>query len=228
MFRNTVIELLELAREEERTFVDRLTVEERGEPGSPSAWSAKALLAHITDFKRQQVVRVECLLRGEPLPEFRAVEHADLAVYEAYQGQPWEQVLADAERVSARLVAVTGRLDEAELAGAGANGRTLWAQLLVRGVWHSSGHLGPYLAQHGRADEAEGLARRLVDRARDLGLPATPGSWAMGLYNLACAQVAGGRLEEGRTTLDEAIALDPAFARSAEIDPDLEPLRAAA
>jgi hypothetical protein len=49
----------------------------------------------------------------------------------------------------------------------------------------------------------------------------------MGLYNLACAQAAGGRLTDARATLDEALALDPALARSVETDPDLEPLRAA-
>lgn len=228
MFQNAVIELLELAREEERTFVAGLTGEERDDPGSPASWSAKALLAHITDFKRQQVVRVECLQSGEQAPDFAPVDHLDPAVYAGCQAQAWDDVLARAEHVSGELVARSGELDEDVLTEPGANGRTLWAQLLVRGVWHSSGHLGPYLAQHGRADAAEALQQRLVDRARALGLPPKPGSWAMGLYNLACAQVAGGRLDDARATLDESLALDPALARSAESDPDLEPLRAVA
>jgi len=227
MLQFAVISMLELARAGEREFVAGLPDNERDAAGSPESWSAKAMLAHVTDFKRQQVVRLECIQHGEELPGFPAVDHADSAVYGAYQAEPWKRVLADAERVSAELVARTGELDEAGLSGAGANGRTLWAQLLVRGVWHSSGHIGPYLARHGRPDEAEAQARRLVDRARELGLPPTPGSWAMGLYNVACAQVAAGRLGEGSATLAEAISLDPAFARSAEGDPDLEPLRAA-
>ncbi len=226
--RAAVLEMLELAREEERPFVAGLTGEQRDDPGSPSAWSAKALLAHITDFKQQQVVRVECVLRGETAPNFAPVDHLDPAVYAGYQARAWDEVLAGAERVSAELVARGGKLDEDVLTAPGANGRTLWAQLLVRGVWHSSGHLGPYLAQHGRADAAEALQQRLVDKGRSLGLPPKPGSWAMGLYNLACAQVAGGRLDEARATLDESLELDPALARSVESDPDLEPLRAVA
>jgi hypothetical protein len=228
MFQHAVPELLELACEEERRFVGGLPPEERDAPGSPQDWSAKALLAHITDFKQQQVVRVECVLRGDEAPDFPAVDHANREVYAGYQVQPWQHVLADAERVSAELTRTAGELDEAALTGAGANGRTLWAQLLVRGVWHSSGHLGPYLAGHRRADQAEGLQRRLVERARELGLPPAPGSWAMGLYNLSCAQVAGGRLRAARETLVEATSLDPALARSAATDPDLEPLRGAA
>jgi len=227
MLHDAVIEMLELARDGERDFVAGLPDDERDAAGSTASWSAKALLAHVTDFKQQQVVRVGCIQREEALPDFPAVDHADPAVYAGYQAQRWEPVLAGAEQVSAELVARTSELDEAALTGAGANGRTLWAQLLVRGVWHSSGHIGPYLTRHGRPDEAEAQARRLVDRARELGLPPTPGSWAMGLYNLACAQVAAGRLEDGRATLAEAISHDPAFARSAEGDPDLEPLRAA-
>jgi tetratricopeptide (TPR) repeat protein len=226
--RAAVVEMLDLAREEERAFVAGLTGEERDDPGSPSSWSAKALLAHITDFKQQQVVRVECLVRGEQAPDFASVDHLDPAVYVRCQARAWDEALAGAERVSADLVARAGELGEDVLTAPGANGRTLWAQLLVRGVWHSSGHLGPYLAQHGRADEAEALQQRLVDRARSLGLPPKPGSWAMGLYNLACAQVAGGRLDEARATLDESLELDPALARSVESDPDLEPLRAVA
>jgi len=231
MLQKAVVAMLELAREEERLFVGGLSPGERDEPGSAGAWSAKALLAHVTDFKQQQVVRVECALRGEAAPDFAPVDHGDETVYAAYHPQAWDDVLADAERVSGDLVACTCELSEDVLAEPGRfpflNGRMLWSQLLVRGVWHSSGHIGPYLAQHGRADDAEALQRRLVERARGLGLPPTPGSWAMGLYNLACAQVAGGRLDDGRATLDETFALDPALARSAETDPDLEPLRVA-
>jgi hypothetical protein len=228
MFQKAILDLLTLAREHEVSFVATLPHEERDTAGSPQSWSAKSLLAHVTEFKQQQVTRVDCLVHREQPPDFQAVDHTDPAVYARYQAQAWERVLVDAEGVSAGLIARAGDLDEGVLTGSSANGRTLWAQLLVRGVWHSSGHLGPYLAQHGRAREAEELQRRLVHRARELGLPPTPGSWAMGLYNVACAQVAGGRLEEARTTLAEAMSLDPALARSAENDPDLEPLRSAA
>ena len=218
--------MLALARDEERRFVAGLSEEERDDSGSASSWSAKALLAHVTDFKHQQVVRVACLLRGEQAPDFAPVDHLDPAVYAGYEAPPWGEVLAGAEGVSAELVSRTRELDENVLTEPGPNGRTLWAQLLVRGVWHSSGHIGPFLAQRGRPDKAEELQRRLVDRARELGLPPKPGSWAMGLYNLACAQVAGGRLTAARAALDEALALDPALARSVETDPDLDPLRA--
>jgi len=231
MFQSAIREMLELVRDEERRFVAGLPVTEREDSGSAADWSAKALLAHVTEFKQQQVVRVECGLRGEAAPDFGAIDHGDAAVYAEYQAEPWSTVLAGAERVSGSLVACTRALDEDVLTEPGRfpflNGRMLWSQLLVRGVWHSSGHIGPYLAQHGRADEAEALQRRLVDRARGLELPPTPGSWAMGLYNLACAQVAGGRLDDGRATLEETFALDPALARSAETDPALEPLRSA-
>jgi len=218
--------MLALARDEERRFVAGLSEEERDDSGSASSWSAKALLAHVTDFKHQQVVRVACLLRGEQAPDFAPVDHLDPAVYAGYEAPPWGEVLAGAEGVSAELVSRTRELDENVLTEPGPNGRTLWAQLLVRGVWHSSGHIGPFLARRGRPDKAEELQRRLVDRARELGLPPKPGSWAMGLYNLACAQVAGGRLTDARAALDEALALDPALARSVETDPDLDPLRA--
>jgi hypothetical protein len=73
------------AREEEMWLLESLTAAERAHAGSASQWSAKALLAHIAEWKQQQVQRLEAALREEMPPRFERIDHADARVYERYQ-----------------------------------------------------------------------------------------------------------------------------------------------
>jgi Flp pilus assembly protein TadD len=57
-----------------------------------------------------------------------------------------------------------------------------------------------------------------ADRLRDVKLPAAR-------YNLACAYARLGRLDEARTALAEAVALNQQFADFATRDPELAALR---
>jgi hypothetical protein len=65
------------------------------------------------------------------------------------------------------------------------------------------------------------------DRAIDVlsaQLADDPGN-ANVLYNLACAESRAGRLESAVGHLVEAVGLEPRFARTAQDDPDLDPIR---
>jgi len=65
------------------------------------------------------------------------------------------------------------------------------------------------------------------DRAIDVlsaQLSEDPGN-ANVLYNLACAESRGGRLESSLSHLGEAVEREPRFARNAQSDPDLAAIR---
>lgn len=65
------------------------------------------------------------------------------------------------------------------------------------------------------------------DRAIDVlsaQLAEDPGN-ANVLYNLACAECRGGRLEAALKHLEEAVELEPRFRRNAQADPDLSAIR---
>ncbi len=86
---------------------------------------------------------------------------------------------------------------------------------------HEPSEWESFFAAYAYADEGDpgrGLAE--IEAA----LAEKPDS-AVLLYHLACMNARLGRLDEARTALDRAVGLDPKFAKWAEDDDDLEPLR---
>ena len=52
-----------------------------GAGGSAEHWAAAPLVAHNTDFRRQQVQRLRAIRSGQAPPEFAEVDHASAALY---------------------------------------------------------------------------------------------------------------------------------------------------
>jgi len=65
--RSAIIGLLGFAAAEEQML---LAVAPAAEPGSPQCWAAVPLVAHNTEFKRQQVQRLQAIERGQVPPDF--------------------------------------------------------------------------------------------------------------------------------------------------------------
>ncbi len=80
-----------------------------------------------------------------------------------------------------------------------------------------------FFAAYAYADEGD-TERGLAEI--EAGLAAKPDTPVL-LYHLACMNSRLGRIDEARRALDRAIAGDPKFAKWAEDDDDLEPLRVA-
>jgi hypothetical protein len=103
-------------------------------------------------------------------------------------------------------------------------GRKLWLQLVVRGFWHPTGHLGEYYLAHGQAHRAVALQSQAVAVAEYLGAPDE--ARGMAHYNLACAQARAELADDALRTLGEAIGLNSDVLANAIRDADLAPLRA--
>ena len=221
--------LLDRMRSEERLFAERLSTTERDEQGAPTRWSAKATLAHITDFKAEQITRLEAVRAGVEPPELLLRDHADPELYAEYVARDWNRVGVDAERTATDLREHVQKLDAEVFCTPGAfpwlRGRALWAQVLVRGVWHPSAHLHQYLAERGRFERVVELQESLLEGATSARIPDVPGGRPFALYNLACARSLSGELEPALTGLEEAVRLDPTLAASAQEDDDLASLR---
>jgi hypothetical protein len=224
-----ILALLGRMQSEERRFEASLSDGERVDDGSAQHWGAKVVLAHITDFKGEQVARLDAAADGSEPPSFPRIDHRDPAAYAAYLARSWDQVRADAVRTCEALVEHTRTLDTQILFTPGIypwlQGRALWAQILVRGVWHPSGHLHQYLAEHGQTDRVLELQQGLLGAATTANIPDVPGGRPFAIYNLACAHALAGQPEPALDRLVEAVELDPALARAALKDADLEALR---
>ena len=74
--RTAVAGLIGLAATQEQQL---LAVAPTGEVGSPARWAAVPLIAHNTEFRRQQVQRLTAIERGQTPPEFAEVDHESAA-----------------------------------------------------------------------------------------------------------------------------------------------------
>ena len=223
-----VIELLRHGHGEEKEFLRELSSGERERIGSPEHPSAKVLLAHITEFKQQQVEKVAAAVSGAPPRPLEAVEPSDPAVYARLDTRSWPDIEEEAKRVSDDLVTAVERLSDDELRDAHRfnwlNGRPLCRQVLGRGLWHPLTHLGSYYRQHGQSSRSASLQRNLSAAAVRLDFVPAPGD-GMSFYNLGCAFASAGERDKALAFLGEAVRTDAKYAGYAGDDPDLVTLR---
>jgi hypothetical protein len=197
------------------------------ESGSTTRWAAAPLVAHSTEFKQQQVQRIESIVHDSTPPDFAEIDHNSAALYAAYAAQSPDLVAAESWAATGALISGVAAIDDEELLDPGRRpwlrGRLLWLQVIVRGFWHPCGHLGDYYLAHGQVRAAIQLAARGVETAGDLDAPDPVRG--MAYYNLACAQAQAGRYDDAEVAIADAIAHNPDLRTNAGRDPDLAPLR---
>jgi hypothetical protein len=205
-----------------------LSARERGQTGSVTAWTLPAVVAHNTDFKRQQVVRLLAARSHETPPEFVEIDHRSEAVYAGFAAVPWEKALQDSRTTSAALIDGLWAAEDEDLTQPERlpwlHGRPLWLQVVVRGFWHPGGHLSDCLMRGNQQERALRLHQAGVALAEAVDLPAL--ATGMAQYSLACAQALTGDLPACLASIGRALALNPDLALNARRDPDLEAARA--
>jgi hypothetical protein len=195
----------------------------------PDRWAAPAAIAHNTEFKHQQVRRLQAVLSGTPPPAFGDIDHASAQVYQRYAGQPADAVAAASRRVTDELIGALPAIPDEDLTDprrhSWLGGRQLWLQIIVRGFWHPTGHVGEYYLAHGQPERGIALHSRAVETAGRLGAPAP--ARGMACYGLGCAQARSGRADDAVAAIRQAVSLNPELLASARRDPDLTALREA-
>ncbi|HEY2442204.1 MAG TPA: hypothetical protein VGI31_03630, partial [Streptosporangiaceae bacterium] len=191
-------------------------------------WAAAPLVAHNTEFRCQQVQRLEAIRDRRTPPAFAEIDHASAEVYERHRRQSASAVAEASGQSAQALIAGLRATPDEDLLDPARNpwlaGRQLWLQIIVRGFWHPTGHLGDYYVAHGQADRAVALQEQAVAWAAYLRAP--DAARGMASYNLACAQARAGRAGDAFDALAEAVARNPALRANAARDADLGSLRA--
>ena len=224
--RAAVIGLVSLAAAEEQMLLAAASPADATR-GSAARWAAAPLVAHNTEFRQQQVRRLAAVRYGEVPPEFGQVDHSSAEVYRRYCEQP-PAAVAEASRQTAQalLAGLEAVRDEDLLDPAQhpwLNGRQLWLQVVVRGFWHPTGHLGDYHVGRGEPGRAVALHEQAVAWAAYLDAP-DPARGMAG-YSLACAYARADRAGDAADALARAVALNPDLRANAARDPDLRQLR---
>jgi hypothetical protein len=219
--------LLSFAAAEELTLLAERTLRADSDQGGPDNWAAVPLVAHNNQFKGQQTERLVALAAGQVPATYGEVDHSSASVYRGYRAQAPADVKAECRRVSDDLIDRTWALADEDLLDPARhpwlNGRMLWLQIIVRGFWHATGHLGDYYLAHGQPERAIAVQAHGLATARYLHAPA-PAAGMAG-YSLACVQARTGRLDEAARTLADAVGANPDLRANAGRDPDLASLR---
>ena len=204
-----------------------LLAEPQPADGGTDHWAAAPLVAHITEFRRQQVQRLRAIRCGQVPPEFAEVDHTSIALYAELCAQPADAVARDSWRVAGELAEEMRLIRREDLSEPGRNpwlrGRQLWLQVVVRGFWHPIGHLGEYYLDHGQPRRAVTLAEHALAPAGYVGAPAQ--ARGLACYNLACVRARAGQPDESAEALADAITLNPDVRVNALRDNDLAEIR---
>jgi len=196
-------------------------------PGTPVLWAAAPLVAHNTEFKAQQVQRLQAIALGLVPEEFAEVDHASGQLYAAYAAKPADQVAADSNRVSGELIAGLAGASSDDLLDPSRNpwlnGRHLWLQIVVRGFWHPTGHLADYYLARSQPERAVALAAHGLATADYLRAPDE--ARGMAAYNVACAQAKASLLDEAADSVRQTLSLNPGLRGKIGTEPDLAALR---
>jgi hypothetical protein len=197
------------------------------ETGSPDRWAARPVVAHNAEFRQQQVIRLQAIGNGQTPPAFAEIDHRSLETYQRYCAVTTpEAFMAARQSVSGLIDGLRAASDE-DLSDSSRHawlrGRQLWLQVVVRGFWHPTGHVGDYYLAHGQPARCLALHQNALATARYLHVPSP--ALGMAAYSLACAQARVGTTEDAIQTLKEALALNLDLRANAQRDPDLAGLR---
>jgi hypothetical protein len=202
-------------------------VSQREDAGDADSWAALPTVAHTSEFRDEQIQRLVAIREGVEPPEFPRVDHGSEDTYRRYAAFDAGSVWAISRASSTALIDETRRCSDEDLLDPSRNpwlkGRQLWLQIVVRGFWHPTGHLGEYYARHGRPERALSLHVHALATAGYLGAP--PMAIGMAHFSLACIQATLGQADGAENSLRLALACNPDLVTNARSERDLEPLR---
>jgi hypothetical protein len=224
--RETITGLIAFVASEEE-IVLRAAENDRAGEGTAAAWAAAPLVAHNTEFKKQQVHRLESIGASVTPVKFHEIDHHDIRVYEHYATYGVEEVRLEHRVVTQRLIDLVFELGDDDLLDPSRHewlgGRKLWLQIVVRGFWHPAGHIGEYYLTHDQSDRAIYLARHALVKTQHLQAP--DAVVAMAAYNLACIYARSRLLDEAVLAITLAVEKNPEFRDKFRHEQDVESLR---
>jgi DinB superfamily len=217
-----LIAMLDATRDAERELFGALDREARDAPLRPGDWSPRDHQAHLTAWKGRQADRLAAARDGRELPgiDEGETDAVNEVLRAARADWSWEAIDAEADEVSARLVAEIRATDPTLIRGS----TRLLNGAYDNGALHALVHLGWLSAAGIGIDDARlRTFAASVERMVAAGsLP--PGERGIALYNLACMHATSGDLPAARRLLGDAFRLQPDLVAFAPKDPDLAAL----
>lgn len=211
------------------TLTARLSPEDRAARGELHAWSPKDHVAH-NNFWRQEVVRrLRAALDGGDLPDTEDEQALNDRVFQEQRETPWEELVAETERLRAESAALIQRLSPDDLSQRGRfpwlQGGSLETVIFVNWYDHPAEHWADVYLSRSEIERALELRQVATTTAREFFAPdLTMYSYTM--YKLGSLYALNGRPEQALAAIREALSVNPALVKWIQQDSDLDPLRA--
>jgi len=139
-----LIDLLEQANFEEKSFYDGLSEAERNQSGKVDDWSPKDVVAHCSYWKQVRVADIQRVLEGESVTRIDDFDHENAKIFEQFSDQSWQEVMAYAEEATGALAGQLERMNEAELELEWQDERPIWRVVAGNGYSHPLSHISEH------------------------------------------------------------------------------------
>src|SRR5579862_1719080 len=156
-----IVELLQFARRQELTMIERLSEAEKSAIGTKERWAAKDYLGNVLLWKDLQTQKLAVARRGETPPvwiDSELIHQINDEGFRRFQNCPFSQVVEEGERVFTALLAEVESLSEADLTDPHRfprqEGEALWGETLGNGLWHPCHQIAAFYLQSDRRSDA--------------------------------------------------------------------------
>lgn len=222
--KSKLIELLHCGQTEIDRFVDNLSQAEHDAIGDGDIWSARDVLAHVTEWTRREAADINACDRGEPYPDYTDIDAENAGIVAEYRRLSWDELHERMQQAFQDNLALVERLTDEQLNDPDRysfmNGRPAWRFIVGNGYSHTLAmHLRPWYLAHGQREYATRLAedetRRLV------ALDDAPDWQGVTIYNLGCHYALLGDKDAALEKLATGFQLNPGLKEYAHRDTDL-------
>jgi tetratricopeptide (TPR) repeat protein len=222
-------QIVEQGRAAQQDIIAGLSDAERAAIGTADHWAPKDTLVHLATWKGHSAQRLRAAAQNETPPNVDDFLTINERTFEAHRLQPWDEVVAEAERVDAELLAaVDACLDDLLTNPEGVPwraGQPLWTVVVGNGYLHPIEHLVYFYLERGDLERAAAAQQATVDTARQL-FGEDSSAYSNAVYNLGCFYAKTGQAAPAIAAVGEALRRNPGLTDWSKEDSDLDSLRA--
>lgn len=225
--KSNLITALEQAYQHRLDFVDQLPEPERSATGAPDHWTAKDVMAHMTEWSKRQIDELDAQARGDAIPVYGPDNDENARIYAAHRDLSWDAIRQIMVETHARCMAYVHSYDDAVLSDPAltpwGDAKPAWKRFTGNTITHSLLHLAMYESAQGRTQRAVQLADSMAGLL--MGLDDSPEWRGEVFYNQACLYALAGHAEQAISKLSEALRLNSNLVEWSKQDTDLASLR---
>lgn len=218
-------------RSDQHTLIATLTEAERTATGEPNRWSAKDHVAHLNFWRQRALEQMAAAERGDQVPASTGddeVQRLNAQIFAAHRFAPWDEVMAESERLFSTATDQIDRLSPSQLTAAridiGGEERMLLEDVLGGFFLHPADHYAQVYRERGDVERAD-LQRVAAAEAIGEIFGSSSAQYGNELYNLGCYWSLTGRPERALAALRQSFALNPTLVAWSRQDSDLDSLR---